>query len=80
MRFAGKTIIVTAGGSSLGECLAPQLGRRGTAIACVDRNETLLRTAIAHLEKQSTPCGGHLADISDAEAVEKLVSTADSTA
>ena len=77
MRFAGRTLIVTGAGSGLGECLALQLGQRGATIACVDRNEALLRKVIERLEKQSTRCSGHLADISDADAVEKLISEID---
>lgn len=77
MRFSKKTIIVTGAGSGLGQCLSEQLGLRGATIACVDRDETRLQSTIDLLEKQSTPCSGHLADISDGEAIAKLVSDVD---
>lgn len=77
MKFEGKTILVTGAGSGLGECLALQLGRKGATIACVDRNEALLGKVVQRLEKQSTRCSAHLADISDAEAVAKLVTAVD---
>jgi short-subunit dehydrogenase len=77
MKFAGRTIIVTGAGSGLGECLALQLGRKGATVACVDRNEALLARVIERLEKESTRCSAHLADIADAEAVAKLVAAVD---
>lgn len=72
--FAGKTIIVTGGGSGIGRCTAHELAALGARIVLLGRKEERLRTVAAELledtgrEALCFPC-----DIRDEEIVRDTV-------
>ena len=73
--FAGKTILITGGGSGLGLSMAEGLLRLGARVALLSRNKEKLEAAAQKLEAET---GGKVwifsADVRKAEAVEAAVS------
>ena len=73
--FAGKTIIVTGGGSGIGRCTAHELASLGAALALVGRNPDKLeavRTEIAAVEPEAKiTC--HACDIRDEQGVNATI-------
>ncbi|HRH33895.1 MAG TPA: SDR family oxidoreductase [Catalimonadaceae bacterium] len=72
--FAGKTILITGGGSGLGLSMAEGLLKLGAQVAIASRNEEKLRTAADSLIQKT---GGKVlvfgVDVRDAEAVDRVV-------
>jgi meso-butanediol dehydrogenase/(S,S)-butanediol dehydrogenase/diacetyl reductase len=72
-RFAGKVVIVTGAASGIGEATARRFSSEGACVALVDRNELPLANVARDLPAQLTLA--HLADVSDSEAVDAMVTT-----
>ncbi|MEV5575962.1 SDR family oxidoreductase [Spirillospora sp. NPDC052269] len=72
-RFTGKVVIVTGGGSGIGEATAHRFGREGATVIVVGRTEDRLRQAVAAAPDGSTLVP-RVADVSDEAAVADLVS------
>jgi 3-oxoacyl-[acyl-carrier protein] reductase len=75
MRFDGKVALVTGAGGGLGACYATSLAREGATLIAVDRPgvETRVSAEIAAAGGRCLPLA---ADLTDQEAVEKMVGTA----
>src|SRR5436305_701131 len=72
-RFEGKVVIVTGAASGIGEATARRFSSEGACVALVDRNETPLADVAKDLPVQLTLA--HLADVSDSDAVDAMVTT-----
>jgi meso-butanediol dehydrogenase/(S,S)-butanediol dehydrogenase/diacetyl reductase len=72
-RFEGKVVIVTGAASGIGEATARRFSSEGACVALVDRNEMPLASVAKDLPAQFTLT--HLADVSDSEAVDAMVTT-----
>ena len=72
-RFEGKVVIVTGAASGIGEATARRFSSEGASVALVDRNEVPLNKVAKALPAQLTLA--HLADVSDSEAVDAMVTT-----
>ncbi|MEH2496939.1 meso-butanediol dehydrogenase/(S,S)-butanediol dehydrogenase/diacetyl reductase [Bradyrhizobium sp. AZCC 1678] len=72
-RFEGKVVIVTGAASGIGEATARRFSSEGACVALVDRNELPLADVSKDLPAQFTL--SHLADVSDSEAVDAMVTT-----
>lgn len=73
--FAGKTILVTGGGSGFGRCIAHELASLGAGVLLMGRTESKLATVKAEIEADNpgAVCAYGCADIRDAEAVDAVV-------
>jgi meso-butanediol dehydrogenase/(S,S)-butanediol dehydrogenase/diacetyl reductase len=72
-RFDGKVVIVTGAASGIGEATARRFSSEGASVALVDRNELPLASVAKDLPAELTLA--HLADVSDSEAVDAMVTT-----
>jgi meso-butanediol dehydrogenase/(S,S)-butanediol dehydrogenase/diacetyl reductase len=70
-RFDGKVVIVTGAASGIGEATARRFSSEGASVALVDRNELPLANVAKDLPAPLTLA--HLADVSDSEAVDAMV-------
>lgn len=72
--FDGRTALVTGAASGIGRAVAALLAERGATVASVDRNETLLDTAVADLNAavRRNAAIAIAADLSDADAVSRM--------
>jgi citronellol/citronellal dehydrogenase len=71
--FAGKTVIVTGGGSGLGRCAAHELSALGARVALVGRNEEKLQATTRELIEDGGVASLHVCDIRDADVVHATV-------
>lgn len=71
-RFEGKTIAVTGGGSGLGAALARRLAAEGARVAIIDADED----GAARVAESLDGATAHVADVSDAAAVQRAVDAA----
>ncbi|MGI9295708.1 MAG: SDR family NAD(P)-dependent oxidoreductase [Pseudomonadales bacterium] len=75
MAFYGKVALVTGGASGMGKLAATRLVESGATVAIVDMDEQALSQAAAHSNKViAFKC-----DVSDPEAVTKMVAEVEST-
>src|SRR5207248_11600922 len=72
-RFEGKVVIVTGAASGIGEATARRFSSEGACVALVDRNEMPLAKVAKALPAQFTLA--HLADVSDSDAVDAMLTT-----
>ncbi len=72
MRLAGKTALVTGGGTGIGLGIALGLAREGCRVAIAGRREAKLREAAA-LYKGDQPLLVHACDVAELADVERLV-------
>jgi citronellol/citronellal dehydrogenase len=61
--FAGKTIIVTGGGSGIGRCTAHELASLGATVAIWGRTVEKLETVRREIEEDGGKCSIHACDI-----------------
>lgn len=71
--FDGKTILVTGGGSGIGEAVALQLGAEGANVAVADINLEAAEKTVKAIEAAGGTAAAHACDVGDAKAVEKMV-------
>ncbi len=74
--LAGKTILITGGGSGLGLAMAKGFSRTGANIAICGRTEAKLQKAIEEIkaEGEGTQARYYICDVRDHEAVNSMVS------
>jgi len=74
--LTGKVAIVTGGSKGLGEAMAAGLASAGADIAIVSRNESEAKATADRIAKDyGTRCTGISTDVSDANAVDKMVTS-----
>ncbi len=72
--LAGKTILVTGGGSGLGKEISKALVAKGAAVHICGRRAQLLDEAVREISASgSAPVRAHTCDIRDAEQVEAMM-------
>lgn len=70
--FANKVAVVTGGGSGIGQALAMQLAKKGCHLALVDVNRKGMQETKRLLPAKDVKVTQHAADVSNADAMEKL--------
>jgi citronellol/citronellal dehydrogenase len=63
--FAGRTVIVTGGGSGIGRCTAHELAALGASVALVGRNPEKLEKVREEIIHDGGTASGHVCDIRD---------------
>jgi len=71
MELAGKTVLVTGGGSGIGRAVALAFARNGAQVAITGRNSERLRQT-AQLSDGPLPIFCHACDVADRQAVAEL--------
>ncbi len=71
--FAGRTVIVTGGGSGIGRCTAHELAALGAHVALVGRTEAKLANVQAEIEEDGGRASVHPQDIRDEDGVTATV-------
>lgn len=71
--LAGKTALITGGGTGIGRALALAFAAHGANVAVVARREELLQETVADIEAAGGRATYRLLDIRDEEAVERVV-------
>lgn len=77
--FDGKTILVTGGGSGIGEAVAMQLGAEGANVAVADINKEAADAVVAKIKAAGGSAAATSCDVGDAESVKAMVDWAVST-
>ena len=67
--FAGKTIIVTGGGSGIGRCTAHELAHLGADVVIVGRNPDKLANVVAEITEDGGKVASQVCDIRDEASV-----------
>ena len=65
--------IVTGAGRGIGAAIAERLGADGMAVACLDIDEATAKETADRLTAQGVRAAGFAADVSDEDAVERVV-------
>jgi 3-oxoacyl-[acyl-carrier protein] reductase len=68
-----RVAIVTGAGRGIGAAIAERLGADGMSVACLDINEAAARETADRLAAQGLSAAGFAADVSDEDAVERVV-------
>lgn len=71
--FDGKTILVTGGGSGIGEAVALQLGAEGANVAVADINKEAAEQVVAKIKSAGGSAAATACDVGDAAAVKAMV-------
>ena len=71
--FEGKKVIITGGASGIGRAVSQELARRGARLVLADRNTSLLDETVQALIDSGYQAKGAVLDVTDHEAVMKLV-------
>lgn len=71
--FDGKTILVTGGGSGIGEAVALQLGAEGANVAVADINKDSADQVVAKIKAAGGNAAATACDVGDAAAVKAMV-------
>ena len=67
--FAGRTVVITGGGSGIGRCTAHELAALGAGVAIIGRNADKLNAVQAEIRSDGGRVSIHTADIRDEAAV-----------
>lgn len=73
--FAGRTALVTGGGTGIGFAIARELGALGASVIIAARNAERLAAASARLSDQGIDCAWHQVNIRDEKQVAALFDT-----
>jgi 3-oxoacyl-[acyl-carrier protein] reductase len=68
-----RVAIVTGAGRGIGAAIAERLGADGLSVACLDINQDTARETAERLTGQGLSAGAFAADVSDEDAVERVV-------
>jgi citronellol/citronellal dehydrogenase len=71
--FAGKTVIVTGGGSGIGRCTAHELASLGANVAIIGRKAEKLDAVKAEIEEDGGKVSTHVCDIREEVAVQATI-------
>jgi citronellol/citronellal dehydrogenase len=71
--FAGRTVVITGGGSGIGRCTAHELAALGASVAIVGRSTDKLDTVRAEIRSDGGRVSVHAADIRDEGAVSDVI-------
>ena len=71
--MTGKTVFITGGSQGLGRAFARAFAKSGCNISIVSRTEEKLRDTQKEMEGLGVQCIYHVADIVDAEAIQRTV-------
>jgi len=71
--FAGKTIIVTGGGSGIGRCTAHELAALGAKVALVGRKAEKVEAVKAEILEDDGTASAHVCDIREEDSVKATV-------
>lgn len=71
--FAGKTFVITGGGSGIGRCTAHELASLGAKVILTGRKQEKLDKTIAEIIEDGGQAAGYAFDIRDEEAVKANV-------
>jgi len=71
--FAGRTVVVTGGGSGIGRCTAHELAALGAHVVLVGRNTDKLMATAAEIAEDGGQASWHSCDIRNEEAVKAMV-------
>jgi len=74
--LAGRTILITGGGTGLGRSMALRFSELGARLFLVARREAPLREAVEEIRARGGEAAWTTCDVRDFEAVEKMVATA----
>jgi NAD(P)-dependent dehydrogenase (short-subunit alcohol dehydrogenase family) len=72
-RFAGKTVVVTGGGSGLGRAMAFCFGLEGAEVCAIGRRQEKLDETVALIQKEGGTAFALSADVRDAARVEAVM-------
>ena len=72
LRFNGEPVIVTGGGSGIGQACCEALGELGATVIAVGRTETKLRETEALLTSKDARCAWFVTDVGQEREVEAL--------
>ncbi|AYE99382.1 KR domain-containing protein (plasmid) [Mycobacterium paragordonae] len=71
--FAGRTVVITGGGSGIGRCTAHELAALGAGVAIVGRNQDKLHAVQDEIRSDGGRVSVHAADIRDEAAVSDVI-------
>jgi citronellol/citronellal dehydrogenase len=71
--FAGKTIIVTGGGSGIGRCTAHELASLGAHVVLIGRKQEKLDRVLAEIREDGGEASAHACDIREEDKVRATV-------
>jgi len=73
MRLKDRVAIITGGASGIGQAAAQLFGAEGGKIVIVDVNAAAIETTLTQLRETSVVASGHVCDVSDRDAILKLM-------
>ncbi|MGW2596994.1 SDR family NAD(P)-dependent oxidoreductase [Streptomyces klenkii] len=72
-RFTGKTVLVTGGGTGIGQAIALAFAREGARVVVAGRREEPLKETVAYVEAEGGEAVAITADVTRSEDVRALV-------
>ncbi|MFF4215464.1 SDR family NAD(P)-dependent oxidoreductase [Streptomyces nondiastaticus] len=75
-RFTGKTVLVTGGGTGIGQAIALAFAREGARVVVAGRREEPLKETVAYVEAEGGEAVAVTADVTRSEDVRALVEQA----
>ena len=73
MRFEGKVVLITGGGTGIGKDTALAFAREGARVAVCGRREEPLKEVVAAIAKEGGEATSFVCDVRDPDSVDKLV-------